>query len=997
MAKLFVSYSRRDSTAARKLIEAFKSNEQEVWVDWEAIPPAADWLEQIFRGIEEADAFIFMISPDSIKSEVCKVEIGRAVLNNKRIIPIVLRDVDPKDTVDDIRKLNWTFIRETDGFEEGLAKIKTAIELDLDWLEEHRRLQVRALEWHRKKDTSLLLRGRDLRNARHMFQTYTSKDPTPTELQQKYIEYSRRTERNRTIAWILTGITLVALTVLSVFAYRQAVLATQNAEVATRNAEIAQKNERIARAAQEEAEIERARAVEQEKIAVEQRVIAEEQERFAEAQRSAARAQIYQTRTGELYTSTLLAIDSWVKSPSQEAEQILRRNIGLLPMPVTQIKQGAGITILETNPASGTFLSVSTDGTLCVRNVEAGQRLFCNEGTSPISDAIYLRDGDLVAAADQSGVVRILNSSNGNQIREINAGSAIRDLDVAPDGETLAIARENGNITVIGVEEQASGADNFFLSGGRLSVIDFSPNGRWLAAGSQRGNMAVWNLSNAQVLSPVPHRAEILTLKFSPNSRFLISGGADNYAVGYDVQTDQELFRLLHSDWVTDIDFPAGDSSWFATASDDSRVRIWELSTARERLIMFQDDALTDLSISSDGKWIAATGLDETVRIWSAYSGVEIYQIPLQSFGTSLGFNQDASGLVSGDGTGTLSIWDISDMVPPVDFAEFGKLTWVSKFTSSGERLIVTEANRVWSLNPQDLTRQGTRPSGNPIFEFRDEVYDLVVSPDSRTVGLSTYGNEYFIDDLQTRIPVRVRPAGEAYALAFSADGSFFLTGTVDGDLESWDIKTGEQLNSLSLDGSIHSLAVSPEWIAVGLSNRILFLDPSAEQEQGDLEAPGENHILAFNADGSMLASVNTSGQIHTWELRDGMFEPLTSLTKEQAYSIAFHPERDLLAVATVNNVYLIDPVSGAEVSRIPHKGIVYSVSFSPDGTILATASQKVVQLWDVSKMQGWETEDIVAAACSRLIQNFSQSQWIALFGKDQPYDVLCDGLPVPE
>ena len=171
MAKLFVSYSRRDSVAARKLIEALRSIEQDVWVDWESIPPAADWLEQIFHGIEESDAFIFLISPDSIASEVCKVEVNQAAQNNKRIIPIVLRDVQAKDAPDNIRKLNWTFIRETDNFEEGMAKVKTAIELDLDWLEEHRRLLVRSLEWHRKKDPSLLLRGRDLRNARQMVAT----------------------------------------------------------------------------------------------------------------------------------------------------------------------------------------------------------------------------------------------------------------------------------------------------------------------------------------------------------------------------------------------------------------------------------------------------------------------------------------------------------------------------------------------------------------------------------------------------------------------------------------------------------------------------------------------------------------------------------------------------------------------------------------------------------------------------------------------------------
>src|SRR6266545_3320597 len=242
MAKLFVSYSRRDSVAARKLIESFRSIGQDVWVDWESIPPAVDWLEQIFRGIEEADAFIFMISPDSIASEVCKVEIGRAAQNNKRIIPIVLRDVDPNATPENIRKLNWTFLRETDNLEEGLAKVKTAIELDLDWLEEHNRLQVRALEWHRKKDVSLLLRGRDLRNAIHMVQTYTSKDPTPTDLQRKYIEYSRRTERNRNIAWVATAIAVIALAILSYTTYRQSVRATNNAVEANKQAQIAKVN-----------------------------------------------------------------------------------------------------------------------------------------------------------------------------------------------------------------------------------------------------------------------------------------------------------------------------------------------------------------------------------------------------------------------------------------------------------------------------------------------------------------------------------------------------------------------------------------------------------------------------------------------------------------------------------------------------------------------------------------------------------------------------------
>src|SRR5215216_5241675 len=401
MAKLFVSYSRRDSVAARKLIEAFKSINQDVWVDWESIPPAVDWLEQIFRGIEEADAFIFMISPDSIASEVCKVEINRAAQNNKRIIPIVLRDVQPKDAPENIRKLNWTFLRETDKFEEGLAKVKTAIELDLDWLEEHRRLQVRSLEWHRRKDPSLLLRGRDLRNARHMIATATAKDPIPTDLQKTFIDYSQRSERNRMITFLVTGFAVIALAILSFLATQ----ARDEAQVQRDRAVTAQLEEARQRQIAVTAQAEEAK----------QRQIAEINEVLAEAQRSAARAQIYQSRPGELYTSTLLAIDSMRRNPSDEAEQILRKNILMLPRPVIQLSQAGKINSVAFNRDRSSFVTGSEDGTVCAWRIQdTVSKMFCTPPDHPAVNAVaFNANGSFIAMGDQAGLVQVLDSQTG--------------------------------------------------------------------------------------------------------------------------------------------------------------------------------------------------------------------------------------------------------------------------------------------------------------------------------------------------------------------------------------------------------------------------------------------------------------------------------------------------------------------------------------------------------------------------------------------------------
>jgi WD40 repeat protein len=194
---------------------------------------------------------------------------------------------------------------------------------------------------------------------------------------------------------------------------------------------------------------------------------------------------------------------------------------------------------------------------------------------------------------------------------------------------------------------------------------------------------------------------------------------------------------------------------------------------------------------------------------------------------------------------------------------------------------------------------------------------------------------------------------------------------------------------------SILSIAASPAGVAVGISDKIVLLEASGEQKFLELEASGENGFVAFNSDGSMLAAANSSGQVRTWQQENGSFTLLHTLKKEQPYSIAFHPDGTVLAVATVNNVYLIDTLSGEELSRIPHKGIVYNVSFSPDGTTMATASLKVIQLWDVTRVGQLRTADLIKTACSRLIRNFSASEWTVLFG-DQTYIPLCENLPVP-
>ena len=91
----FLSYSRRDRAFAKRLHDALARDGKSVYVDWDDIPDwSPDYESDLFEGIDRADAFLFVLSPDSLESRNCRLELDRAAKQGKRIQPLLRRDVE---------------------------------------------------------------------------------------------------------------------------------------------------------------------------------------------------------------------------------------------------------------------------------------------------------------------------------------------------------------------------------------------------------------------------------------------------------------------------------------------------------------------------------------------------------------------------------------------------------------------------------------------------------------------------------------------------------------------------------------------------------------------------------------------------------------------------------------------------------------------------------------------------------------------------------------
>src|SRR5215472_5420582 len=246
MPDLFISYSRKDKDFVRRLDESLKSRGREAWVDWEDIRPTEDFMQAIYGAIEGVDTFVFVLTPDSVASVVCGREIAHAAALNKRMVPIVARDVNADTVPEALAKLNWIFFRDSDDFEKATDTLISALDTDLKWVHAHTRLLTRAIEWNANaRNNSFVLRGDDLRSAEQwLAEAGAQKERQPTALQTEYIIASRKAAARRqriTLGAVTFGfVVAIVLAVVAFFAEAKAKDQTRVAIAATkRTSEIA--------------------------------------------------------------------------------------------------------------------------------------------------------------------------------------------------------------------------------------------------------------------------------------------------------------------------------------------------------------------------------------------------------------------------------------------------------------------------------------------------------------------------------------------------------------------------------------------------------------------------------------------------------------------------------------------------------------------------------------------------------------------------------------